>query len=68
MLKKNIKKFRPSLEPILAFHYKQIEEHHNLEEQIQFLESLRCISLVYLRKTIKKNQSLIMRNCFMMLY
>jgi Thaumarchaeal output domain 1 len=46
MLKKNIKKFKPSFEPILGYHYKEIEGYPSLEEQVQFLESLEKIGIL----------------------
>jgi TackOD1 domain-containing protein len=46
VLKKNIKKFKPSFEPILGFHYKEIEGYPSLEEQLQFLESLEKIGIL----------------------
>ena len=51
MLKKNIKKFKPSFEPVLGFHYKEIEEYLSLEEQIQFLESLEKIGILSSKPT-----------------
>jgi hypothetical protein len=46
VLKKKIKKFKPSFEPILGFHYKEIEGYPSLEEQLQFLESLEKVGIV----------------------
>jgi Thaumarchaeal output domain 1 len=46
VLKRNIKKFKPSFEPVLGFHYKEIEGYSTLEEQMQFLESLEKIEIL----------------------
>jgi hypothetical protein len=51
MLNKNIRKFKPSFEPVIGFHYKEIEEYLSLEEQIQFLESLEKIGILSSKPT-----------------
>jgi hypothetical protein len=50
ILKKDLKRFKPSFEPVLGFHYKEIERY-SLEEQIQFLESLDKLGVVSCRPT-----------------
>ena len=45
ILKNNTKKFKPSFEPILGYHYKEIERY-SLEEQIKYFESLDKLGIV----------------------
>jgi hypothetical protein len=50
ILKKNLKRFKASFEPVLGFHYKEIERY-SLEEQIQFFEALDKLGITNCRPT-----------------